>query len=99
MLEVLIKDTSLSNCLVLLGDFSARTGSKHNAWEGVLGSKGIGSMNENGQTLLELCTRHNLCIPSTFFTGSERAKVTWKPEFLVFSVFSGFIFTFMSNYC
>lgn len=64
--------------IIILGDLNARVGSNTNAWPDVLGPHGVGSMNENGQRLLELCATHRLCIPSTFFKGSPWSKMTWQ---------------------
>lgn len=63
--------------VVILGDLNARIGSDSNSWPNILGPHGIGTMNENGQRLLEFCATHSLCIPNTFFESSSRAKVTW----------------------
>ena len=77
-LATLIRDTPPNRHLLILGDFNARTGSNHHAWTGVLGMHGTGQMNDNGQRLLELCARNNLCLPASFFAGPMKAKVTWK---------------------
>jgi len=76
-LSVLISKVPRTERLVLLGDLNARVGSCSTAWPGVLGSHGVGVMNDNGQRFLELCTLHQLCLPGTFFQGSTRSKVTW----------------------
>ncbi|VDL93881.1 unnamed protein product [Schistocephalus solidus] len=44
--------------LIVLGDFNARVGTDHAAWQGVLGPYGPGSRNDNG--LLLLRTSHHL---------------------------------------
>ena len=48
--------------ILLMGDFNARVGSNHLAWEGVLGRNGVCSCNANGHRLLTLCTEHQLTI-------------------------------------
>ena len=43
----------------------------------VIGRFGVGKINENGQSLLELCSLFNLSVASSFFKGPLRSKVTW----------------------
>ena len=52
--------------IVLTGDFNARVGKDWQTWDS-LGRHGVGSMNGNGQLLLQLCTEFNLFISSTQF--------------------------------
>ncbi len=63
--------------LALLEDFNARVGGDVIAWRPFLGHFGIGSINDNGQCLLELCAAHGLCLPGSFPSGPIRSKVTW----------------------
>ena len=67
-----------SDELFLLGDFNARVGDENCLWPEVLGSHGIGKMNENGQRLLEFCSHHHLCITNTFFENKSIHKGTWR---------------------
>ena len=67
-----------SDDLFLLGDFNARVGDENCLWPEVLGSHGIGKMNENGQRLLEFCSHHHLCITNTFFENKPIHKGTWR---------------------
>ena len=67
-----------SDELFLLGDFNARVGDENCLWPEVLGSHGIGKMNENGQRLLEFCSHHHLCITNTFFENKPIHKGTWR---------------------
>ena len=66
-LSASIRDIPNSEQLFLLGDFNARVGADHNSWPLNLGSFGVGTMNENGQRLLEFCTCHNLVVTNSFF--------------------------------
>ncbi|VDM01541.1 unnamed protein product, partial [Schistocephalus solidus] len=53
--------------LIVLGDFNARVGTDHAAWQGVLGTHGLGSCNDNGLLLLRACAEHRLLLTNTFF--------------------------------
>ena len=64
--------------MILLGDFNARVGSDNEAWSGIIGPHGVGSINENGQRLLEMCTFHDLSVMNTFFKTKLRHAVSWK---------------------
>ena len=48
-----IETVSKSEQIFLLGDFNARVDDDSTSWPAILGSFGVGKMNENGQRLLE----------------------------------------------
>ena len=64
--------------LFLLGDFNAWVGVDHESWPDCLGHFGVGSMNENGPRLLELCCYHQLCITNTYFQTKLLHRVSWR---------------------
>ncbi|XP_047500203.1 uncharacterized protein LOC125046469 [Penaeus chinensis] len=64
--------------VILLGDFNARVGSDYEAWPSCLGKLNVGKVNENGQRLLEFCTRFNLCVANSFFQTKPQNKVSWR---------------------
>ena len=64
--------------VILLGDFNARVGRDHEAWPTCLGKFNVGKVNENGQRLLEFCTRFNLCVANSFFKTKPQHKVSWR---------------------
>lgn len=76
-IEDVLKDVTVSERVVLLGDMNARIGNDHEAWPDCIGHFGVGHMNENGQRLLELCCRNGLCVSNTFFPGKPHRKVSW----------------------
>lgn len=76
-LESVLDPSSDSERVVLLGDLNARVGDDHQAWPDCIGKFGVGRMNENGQRLLELCCRNNLCITNTIFPAKRHRKMTW----------------------
>lgn len=77
-LSAIVQKTPSTERLMILGDFNARVGANSSAWPDILGNHGYGNMNDNGQRLLELCSTHKLCVPSSFFQGSSSSKVTWR---------------------
>ena len=62
--DAAINKVSLEEPLFIFGDFNARVGANHSSWPTCLGHFGIGNMNENGQSLQELCCHHSLSITS-----------------------------------
>ena len=76
-MEALISTVSQSDKLILLGDFNARVGKNHHAWEGVLGHHGIGKCYSNGLRLFKSCTSFGLIITNTLFRLPTRNKTSW----------------------
>lgn len=76
-LEMLVRSAAGAERVVLLGDLNARVGNDHETWSGCLGRFGVGNMNENGQRLLEFCSRHNLSITNSLFPGKANRKKSW----------------------
>ncbi|VDL85405.1 unnamed protein product, partial [Schistocephalus solidus] len=62
---------------IVLGDFNARVGTDHAAWQGVLCPHGLGSCNDNGLFLLRTCVDHRLLLTYTFFLLPRWEKATW----------------------
>jgi len=66
-----------SDKLFVLGDFNARVGREAAAWPGVLGSHGVGNMNNNGLLLFTKCTELDLALSNTHFRQKDKYKFTW----------------------
>ncbi|VDL91927.1 unnamed protein product [Schistocephalus solidus] len=69
-------DDTLADKFIVLGDFNARVGTDHAAWQGVLGLHSLGSFNHNDLLLLRTCAEHRLLLTNTF-RFQTREKATW----------------------
>jgi len=63
--------------VILMGDFNAKVGSSNDNAEHVMGRHGLGTRNENGELLIDVCSSHNLVIGGTLFPHKDCHKVTW----------------------
>ena len=59
-----------------MGDFNAKIGSDNANRETVMGKHGLGSMNENGEIVSDVCVSNELIIGGTIFPHKQRHKVT-----------------------
>lgn len=66
-----------SDKLIILGNFNARVGKDHRAWNRVICKHGIEKCNSNGLLLLERCASHNLLITNNVFRLLNRNKTPW----------------------
>ena len=76
-LDSVISATPRTDKLILLADFSARVGTDHQTWEGVIRNEGIRKCNSNGLLLLKKCTEHELLITNTVFRLPIGNKTSW----------------------
>ncbi|VDL91944.1 unnamed protein product [Schistocephalus solidus] len=75
-LHALLATVPKGDKLIVLGDFNARVGTDHAAWQGVLGPHGFGSCNYNSLLLLRTSAEHRLLLTNTFFRLPTREKGT-----------------------
>ena len=80
--EVAFGKATLSESLVLLGDFNAHVGIDNANWKGVIGQHGDPDINKNGRYLLQFCATNGLCIMNTFFQHKRIHKYTWYKDSL-----------------
>ncbi|RUS72691.1 hypothetical protein EGW08_019547 [Elysia chlorotica] len=60
-----------------MGDLNAKVGSNNTNYERAMGREGCGSINDNGERLLETCTTYNYVIGGTLFQHQDIHKLTW----------------------
>lgn len=79
--DQIIKQTPLSDKLVILWAFNAREGKQlyiyYKNWVGLLGRHGVGKLNSNGLLLPSKCAQYNLCITNRIFQLADKYKTTW----------------------
>ena len=62
---------------ILMGDFNAKIGSNNRGYEEVMGTNGIGEMNENGEMFADLCSFNRLIIGGSVIPHRRIHKATW----------------------
>ncbi|KAI5726708.1 hypothetical protein M8J76_007273 [Diaphorina citri] len=77
-LRSMIRNIPKTYGIIIAGDLNARVGTDYNQWKGVIGRHGLGSTNNNGLRLLELCALEELTIINTCFQLKNKYKGTWK---------------------
>ena len=74
-LQNLLELTPKKDVLFIIGDWTAKVGSKETA--GVTGKFGLRVQNEAGQRLIEFCQENALGIANTPFQQHKRRLYTW----------------------
>ena len=59
-LQVVIDEATKKDLLLLFGDLDAKVGSDNTSFETVMGTHGIGEMNENGELFADFCSFNKL---------------------------------------
>ena len=62
---------------ILMGDFNAKIGMDNRGYEDLMGTHGLGQMNENGECFADLCALNQLVIGGSIFPHRCIHKATW----------------------
>ena len=62
---------------ILMGDFNAKIGMDNKSYEDIMGTHGLGQMNENGERFADLCALNQLVIGGSIFSHKRIHKATW----------------------
>ena len=76
-LQTLIDHTQKRDMIIVMGDMNAKVGADNTDRELIMGRNGVGSMNENGELLADLCAFNDLVIGGTVFPHKTIHKTTW----------------------
>ncbi|KAK2178541.1 hypothetical protein NP493_539g02025 [Ridgeia piscesae] len=63
--------------LLRIGYFNERIGRDNDKWPLVMGKRGIGKCNFNGELLLALCSEFKLILTNTMFKQKDERNTTW----------------------
>ena len=75
--KIITKNRSSRDISMLIGDLNAKVGNENVGIEQVMGSEGLGIRNENGERLVDFCTRQAMVIGGTIFPHKDIHKATW----------------------
>ena len=64
--------------VIVMGDLNVKVGGDNSNKEEVMGAHGIGTINDNGERLCELCSTNGFIITGTIFHHKDVHKATWK---------------------
>jgi len=76
-LQKAIDNVASHDALLVIGDLNAKVGCSNEGREKIMGEKGCGDMNENGERLADICGLNDLVIGDTIFEHKEIHKLTW----------------------
>ena len=77
-LDELVRSCPEDQRLVLGGDLNGHIGVGADGYSGVHGSFGFGERNEDGRTILEFATAHDLLIANSFFQKRDTQLITFQ---------------------
>ncbi|XP_056017425.1 craniofacial development protein 2-like [Ostrea edulis] len=63
---------------ILMGDFNAKIGADNTGYNEVMGTQGLGYINENGERFADLCSLNQLVIGGSIFPHKRIHKATWR---------------------
>ena len=76
-LQAVLDRRGAKDITILMGDFNAKIGMDNTGFEDIMGTHGLGQMNENGERFADLCALNQLVIGGSFFPHKRIHKATW----------------------
>nr|GEV85861.1 retrovirus-related Pol polyprotein LINE-1 [Tanacetum cinerariifolium] len=77
-LDELVRECPADERLIIRGDLNGHIGAAANGYAGVHGGFGFGDRNEEGRTILEFATAHEMVVANSFFRKSEAHLITFQ---------------------
>ena len=63
---------------LMMEDFNAKIGADNTGYDDIMGTQGLGVMNENGERFADLCALNQLVIGGSIFPHKRIHKATWR---------------------
>ena len=76
-LQAVTDEVPTHDLLMVLGNLNARPGNNNTGRRRVMGKRGIGTINDNGERLCHFCDENNMVIGGTLFQHRDNHKATW----------------------
>ena len=76
-LQAVLDRRGAKDITILMGDFNAKIGMDNTGYEDIMGTHGLGQMNENGKRSADLCALKQLVIGGSIFPHKRIHKATW----------------------
>ena len=76
-LQAELERTPCHEMKIVIGDLTEKVGSDNTNHDRAMGKEGCGSMNNNGERLLEFCMAYDLVVGGTLLPHREIHKLTW----------------------
>ena len=77
-LQAVIDRGAAKDMTILMGDFNGKIGSDNTGYEDIMGTHGLGQMNENGEHFADLYALNQLVIGGNIFPHKRIHKATWR---------------------
>ncbi|XP_048759317.2 craniofacial development protein 2-like [Ostrea edulis] len=77
-LQAVLDKAGKKDMTILMGDFNAKIGADNTGYNEVMGTHGLGYMNENGERFADLCSLNQLVIGGSIFPHKRIHKATWR---------------------
>ena len=75
-LQSILDKSRENDVIILMGDFNANIGTDNNGYEEMMGTQGVGEMNENGEKFVDTCALNNITIGGSMSTHKRIHKTT-----------------------
>ena len=75
-LQAVLDRRGTKDITILMGDFNAKIGMDNTGYEEIMGTHGLGQMNENGERFADLCAQNQLVIGGSIFPHKRIHKAT-----------------------
>ena len=76
-LQVVLDKLPKKDVNIVMGDANAKIGSDNTGYEDIMGKHGLGTMNNNGERLADMCAFNRLVIGGSIFPHKRIHKITW----------------------